>query len=772
MTRSLSRHALIVVSVFALLISASSAPSIDGRRAGTEEGEKEGANSGLPRGPAVPSDWVLTQRFGTEGTFTPETWTTALREAAAIRSRSGATLSVAPSWESLGPTAIGGRIVDLALDPLTPNRVYIASASGGVWRSDDAGLTMQQAWPTDAVQAIGAIATGSDGTIYVGTGEANPGGGSTTYGGTGMYRSRDSGHTWTSIGLSLSGSIGRIAVHPTDPATVYVAAAGSVAAPGGERGLYKSVDSGDTWTLVRPTANDTTGAIDVAIDPTRPERVYVALWDRLRVPGNKRYGGMGSRAFRSTNGGASWTRLTNGFPTGSQGRIGLAVSPTQPDTIFAVVTATNGYENGFYASTNGGVTFTRRGNVGSQSSYGWWFGRVWVDPTNGAHLFAAGVTLQESFNEGQTWTPNAGSAPGSLVPVHADQHAMVWDQRVPGRVYLGNDGGLYRSQASGLGGVEWVHSAHMPFTQFYTMDVSQQDAEMIVGGAQDNGSLRSYVGAPPSPVRGAWSFYGLGDGMQNLINPVNPRLVYNCSQYGSCSRSTTGGDVMLSIGGTAGQRRNWLTPMEFDPSDPSIMYYGSEILNRSTDGGASWRAISGDLAPTNTPENTTYGTLTTIAAAPTDPNTIYVGSDNGYVSHTSDLGESWTTVSDPALPKRWVTRVRVSPTDEQIAYATFSGFGGEHVFRTTDGGTSWSSIDGNLPDAPVNDIVAIGDALVVATDVGVFTTSVTISGAPVWSAVGANLPQTAITDLRYQAQTQRLYIATFGRGIYRVAFAS
>ena len=661
------------------------------------------------------------------------------------------------SWELTGPTNIGGRIVDLALDPQRRDTVYAAAASGGLWRSTDAGRTFASAWPDDATQAMGSVSTASDGTIYVGTGEANPGGGSVTYEGTGVYRSADRGRTWTNVGLRDSGAIGAVEGDPNDYLIVLAAATGSLYSPGGDRGVYRSTDGGTNWQRTLDVPNEFTGAVDVQFDPADPQRVYAVLWDHRRTPEKRTYGGVGSGVFRSTDGGVSWQRLGGGLPEAGPdvGRIGIAAAATEPGRLYAIVNSTAGPFAGFYTSADAGDNWTRLPEPpelkNSQSTFGWWFGKLWVDPDDAKHVHVAGVPLLTTKDGGETWTADSES-------IHVDHHAMVWDPRYPDRVYLGNDGGVYRSDADGDGG--WVKAEYEPYTQFYSAAISPQDRSRISGGTQDNGSLRSWGGPKFNEYLG-------GDGEENLINPTNKDNVFACYQYGNCFRSTDGGETMSYFTPqTTADRRNWFTPVQFDPNDTKVMYYGGNRLNRSTDGGATWTPISPDLTGGPGQDNYPYGTITTVSAAPSDPDTIWVGTDDGRVWLTRDLGGTWTKVLDN---QPWVTRIAVDERHADTAYVTLSGYrsGSEqaHVLRTKDGGKRWRDLSGNLPDAPVNDVIlGFAERVYVATDQGVFVRHSGVGSQ--WRRLGDNLPQVPVDDIEYDHGQHRLVAATFGRGLY------
>jgi photosystem II stability/assembly factor-like uncharacterized protein len=723
--------------------------------------------TGLPeRGnPAAPAEWMWLQRANPDGSIPPNAYLDAVARTRQIGADTRAQMPelAGMRWELLGPANIGGRLIDLVIDPTTPDTVYVAAGTGGVWKSTDGGTTLVSAWSDDLPQSMGALAIAPDGTLYAGTGEPDHGGGGSYYG-TGLYRSTDGGDSWQSLGLEQTGAIGRIRIDPSDPRRIFAAAQGRLFDTGGDRGLFLSENGGDTWRQVLDGLNDSTGAIDVAINPGNPDILLAALWDKLRFPDGREYGGPGSGAHLSTDGGETWTRIGAPLPTSDSepGRIGVAWADSDPGRGYVITNDRIGNLTGFFVTDDAGATWTRplTGEPAldaADGGFAWWFGRLWVDPGDANHVFSAGVPMMESRDGGLSWTRGRG--------IHVDQHAVAWDPHHPDRVYVGNDGGLYWSDQNGDVIGAWSNAQVQPYMQFYAMDAAAQDVTRVSGGTQDNGSLRSWGELD-------WNEYRGGDGMMNRINPVDLNNVFACSQNGGCARSDNGGDTMTFIRPRfAGTRFNWVSPLEIARGAPDTVYFGSNILNRSDDRGQTWRAVSPDLTGGPTPRNqTSFGTITTIGIAPTDQDVAYVGTDDGRLWVTADGGGTWTRLTDPDLPDRWVTRVTVDPDDAQTAWVTYSGFRTEsetqpHVLMTTDGGASWEDISGNLPQAPVNDVIRHPrhrQWLYVGTDTGVFFTP-NLGGT--WLTVGQSFPLVPVTDVHIHAGTNTLFAATFGRSI-------
>jgi photosystem II stability/assembly factor-like uncharacterized protein len=753
-------------------------------RASGEAG-REGENEA--RELEEPSDAILARNlFGADKRVDPARYfARAAATAAALGQQTAATdpAAAGAAWQPLGPSNIGGRVLDIVVDPNNADTIYIAAATGGVWKSTDKGLTFTSVWPDDLTQTIGALAIAPDGTLYAGTGEAGPGGGSSTYGGDGVYKSTDGGQTWQSIGLSETNRIGRIVVDPKNPQRIFVAGTGPLYKHGGGRGLYLSEDGGSSWTKILSGDNDTTGAVDIAIDPRDSKTVYAAMWDNFREWDRRTYEGLGSGLYKSIDGGKTWARIGTPFfgPRPDLGRIGVAVAPD--GTVYANASGASGVYSGFYMSKDGGVTWsTGQPPANPEDSfyvYGWWFGRIYVDPKDSNHVYQAALVLQESNDGGQSWHNAPGGCSNICTGGHADQHAMAFDPKVPGRLYLGNDGGVFRSDDNGQ---NWSRFESLPISQVNGMDVSQQDPTRIAVGLQDNGSNRNWKRTTDTGAAAFNSFNG-GDGQRVNIGPHHQNIVFSCYQYGECSTSNDGGSTNNTMGvatpetgAPPGTRWNWFTPIEFDPSDKtdSTIYSGSEILSVSHDDGANFTPISPDL--TNGPGRETnplfrnFGTITTVAPA-TDGKTVYVGTDDGNLWYTHDASSpaNWTKATDSDLPKAWVTRVFADPANPNVAYAAYSGFrqgdNAPYLVKTTDGGATWSNVSDNLPQAPISDVKLVGNTVVVATDVGVFFRRPADTG---WLRLGTGLPLAPAYELRYTPRSGELFVGTFGRGVYKI----
>jgi photosystem II stability/assembly factor-like uncharacterized protein len=709
-------------------------------------------------GAMEPDDWFFRQRAYPHGAIDAEAFREASRQAAALRQAAQARGGAA--WQFAGPTNVGGRVTAIAA--ANTQTYYVGTGSGGVFKTTDGGASFTPVG--DGLNlSIGDVALDPSNaqTVYVGTGEVNGGGGSLTYGGQGVFRSTDGGQSWAGLGLEETGTIGRILVHPANPNTLWVAAEGKLFATDPHRGVFRSTDGGQTWAKTL-FVNDSTGVVDLALNPRSPDTLYAAAWERRRGASFRYYGGAGSGLYRSTNGGQTWTELTSGLPQDANvGRIGVAVAPSRPNVVYAFYSDAAGNPRAFYRSTNGGTTWTARTPVGN-SSYEWWFGQVRVDPADYNRVYYGSLTLFASSNGGSSWQDVNGI-------MHVDHHALWIDPANPNNLVAGNDGGVYRSSNRAQ---SWAKAAGgFPATQFYTVEIDASQPQRLYGGTQDNGTNRTMTGS-----LGDWQeIYG-GDGFVVLVDPTDNRYVYAESQYGGLGRSTNGGtSFSYALSGVGfGDRFNWNTPYVFDPQNPATMYLGSNRVYRSTNRAVSWTALSPDLTDGPGSGNLVFGTITTLDAAPAVPTApgrvLWAGTDDGNVWVSRNGGASWQNVSG-ALPERWVTRVTAHPTRPGSAYVTFSGYRWDeplpHVYRTDDYGQTWTPRVGGLPEIPVNDLLfdpADADRLYLGTDAGVFVSD---DAGVSWAPLGPGLPAAPVLDLDLHAPTGALVAATYGRGMYR-----
>jgi len=715
-----------------------------------------------PNNEKIPNDWFFNQRAYPYKQINHKAYLralqTATRQQAALTSRESV-------WEFAGPTNIEGRITDIELLPGDPETIFIGSAQGGVFKSTDAGNNWTPILDEAGSLSIGdiAISPSNPSVIYVGTGEANAGGGSLAYDGTGIYKSIDQGQTWQYAGLEDCGSIGRMVVDPTNPDIVYVAAMGHLFADNNQCGIFKTTDGGTTWQQ-KLFISDSTGAIDVVINPQDPNIIYAAMWERVRRPNRRSYGGATSGIYKSTDGGENWTELTNGLPTAAddKGRIGIDICNSNPNILYAIYADRVGYFKGVYKTTNGGSSWTQKSNGiddNAYVSYGWWFGRIKADPVNSDIAYVIGFLPYKTTDGGNHWY-SIGNW-----DMHVDQHAMAINPENHNMVYIGNDGGFY---SSSNGGATWGWSAQLPITQFYSCEVEEQNPFRIYGGAQDNGVNRTLTGSLDDWV----DIYG-GDGLRVVIDPQNNNYIYAESQRGNLGRSSDGGESFESAtsGISYNSRFNWNAPIELDPQNPEIVYFGAQYLYKSTNHADYWTSISGDLTNGNQPGNLAFNTLTTISVSPLNSNLIYTGSDDGNVWFTPDGGTTWTKISEN-LPNRWITSVFADPAIENRVYVTLSGYRWDeyipHVLRSDDNGTNWVDISANLPESPVNEIIidpVTPGYLYVATDMGVYYSD---DNGTSWNPAGNGMPIIVVNDLRLHNPSRTLIAATYGKGMYKL----
>ncbi len=717
-----------------------------------------------------PAEWGWIQRSFPYYTADKNAYRDAIKQAHVLRAMPKKNSAV--QWVFAGPDNIGGRIVDIEFNPQYPSIVYAAAATGGVFKSQDTGVTWQPVFDDQAVLTIGDICIDpvNPDIIYVGTGEAN--GGHNNFPGGGVYKSMDAGQTWECIGLENSASIGRILINPRYPDSIFVAAVGSYFAPNPERGVYVSPDGGNSWEQSL-FVTDSTGAIDIVMDPENPDFMLAAMWERVRRPvysNQTHLYGKTSGVYRTKNSGKSWELLgpATGLPDANSvdvGRIGLSMYQANSDIIYAL------YNDGsniisLYRTGNGGDTWQdadpnkiiRKGTGG----FSWYFGQVRVHPQNPDIVFALDVAFMRSNDGGLSWPVQYGYYDG-YPGLHVDHHALAFHPQNSNYIICGNDGGINISEN---GGDNWTKVASLPVTQFYEIGLDYTNPERLYGGTQDNGTLCTKTGLTDD-----WERILGGDGFYVIVDPNNPDIIYAEYQFGSLFKSINGGSSWQNIlnNDMGYEKTNWSTPVAMDPNNSNTLYYGTYRLWRTENGTESWSPVSPDL--TMGLEDSRVGTITTIAVAPTNSNIIYVGTDDSQVWVSSNYGGDWTLVSD-SLPFRWVTRVVVDPTDENTAYVTFSGLRWKdpqpHVFRTTDMGNSWEDISANLPDAPVNAFAVDPihrEVLYLGSDIGVF---VSFNSGGSWQALGEALPVVVINDMKIHESAYKLIVGTHGRSMYKI----
>ena len=704
----------------------------------------------------TPHDFMFMQRAYPTGEIKSDAYSNAIGWKKEQQQRSNA----AVLWEFAGPTNVGGRITDIEIPNDQAETYYVGTASGGVFKTTDGGSNWLPIFDDQEILSIGDIEISENNTetIWVGTGEVNAGGGSLAYDGNGVFKSTNAGITWQSKGLPNVGSISKIGIDPDNDDAIFVSAMGPLFRNDTNRGVYKSVDGGDTWEQ-KLFVSDSTGIIDMAIHPTNGDIIYAASWERIRRPEYRHYGGETSRLYRSLDGGDTWIEMTNGLPSlpSEKGRISIAISESNPEVLYSRYADATGNIQGVYKTVDGGDVWTEVNGSGLQNvGFHWWFRGVVIDPDDENIIYNVDFNVQKSTDGGANWSP---AFPGA----HVDQHALAFNRMVPGAVVLGNDGGVYYSADDGA---SYLKDVSLPITQFYRVHVDAQNDAKVYGGAQDNNTIRTTTGS----VDDWTAIYG-GDGFQSLVDPTNTAVIYALSQRGNLGKSiNNGANFSGATNGISGSdRKNWDTPIVMDPFDSQILYYGANRLYKTTNAAGNWTAISPDLTNGSGGGNLTFGTIISISVSPINTDTIYVGTDDGNVWITNNGGGNWTNVS-ASLPNRWVTKVLASRSDLNTVYATFSGYRyGEdngHVYKSDDNGSNWTDISTGLPDIPVNDILEdVYGNLFLGTDIGVLASP--DQGAN-WSVLGENLPSVVVTDMHIHEASEYLYIGTYGRSMYKL----
>ncbi|HRI19557.1 MAG TPA: T9SS type A sorting domain-containing protein [Panacibacter sp.] len=648
-----------------------------------------------------------------------------------------------PKWKLIGPSNIGGRVTDIEMPRGNDTTIYAGCASGGIFGSTNFGATWSPLFDNATSLAIGDIEIdpNNDNTIYAGTGEPNTGGGSVTYDGNGIYKSVNAGKTWSNIGLTTVGTIGKISVAKTNSNIVYVAAVGNIYQKSTEKGLYKSIDGGSNWTKIL-YLSDSTSVNDVAVSPVDANVLYATTWERISRPGVRVYGGITTNLYKSINGGTSWTKLLP--DDANRGKMTIDIPPTNANKLYVSIANKDGTFNTIYRYD--GTTFTNAsGGVFGSTSYTWWFGGIKCHPTDENIVYFSDFNLYRTVNGGTSWQTVAASS-------HVDQHSVFVHPTNISKVVIGNDGGVYTS----VNALSNITFRSLPNTQVYDFDVYKSDETFVSAAFQDNSFAHT-----PNQNASTWQLFGGGDGVEIRINPLDKTETYS-SQYGGINIGTNG------IG--ASDRYNWRCPIRLDPVTPSIRYIGTNKVYKFNPSQNKWAAISGDL--TNGTGTGNYGTITAIAVAPGNNNYIYSGSDDGQVYVTKNAGTSWQNITT-GLPGLWTTFIKTDRTNPEIAYIGFSGyrygFKDAHIYKTVNAGATWVRISNNLPQMPVNDLEidpANTGTLYLGTDIGVYTST---NNGTNWTRLGSKMPGAVVSTLNFAVNSRVLYAATYGRSVYKIS---
>ncbi len=691
-------------------------------------------------------------------------------------------------FRSIGPAVTSGRIADIAVHPANRSVYYVAVASGGVWKTENAGTTYEPVFDAQGSYSIGCVTIdpNNPNVIWVGSGENN-GQRSVAYG-DGVYKSEDGGKSWKNMGLKNSEHIGKIIVDPRNSDVVYVAAIGPLWKEGGDRGLYKTTDGGKTWKAVL-TIDEHTGVTDMLMDPRNPDVLYAAAHQRRRHVFTYVSGGPGSGMYKSKDGGQTWDKINTGLPNVDMGRIGLAMAPSDPEVIYAIVEAAQG-KGGLFRSMNRGASWEKRSGHNTSGNY---YSELVVHPHNPDVLFSMDVWIQISNDGGKTFRMMGEEFK------HVDNHSMWIDPKDPNYYLVGCDGGIYESFDAAK---TWSFKGNLPVTQFYKVEVDNSEPFYYVyGGTQDNFSLGG-----PSRTRNAhgiansdWFVTNGGDGFESAIDPKNPNIVYAQAQYGVLVRYDRQSGEAVGIQPKPGQgeaeyRWNWDVPLMTSAHVDKRIYFAANKLFRSDDYGSTWTAISPDLtrqidrntlpvmgrvqsvdAVAKNASTSPYGNIVAFHESPVDANLLYAGSDDGLIHVTEDGGRTWTKIdcnTIPGVPERtYVNFLLASRHDINVVYAAFNhhkyGDFRPYFYKSADRGRTWKAISNNLPERGSAYSIAEDhldkDLLFVGTEFGCFFS---IDGGGYWKALKAGLPTIAVRDIAIQRRENDLVLATFGRGFY------
>ncbi len=678
-----------------------------------------------------------------------------------IDAQAGLKNSINANWRVEGPTNLGGRINAIEIDPNNSNIIYTGCSSGGIFKTTNGGTTwtpIADAMPQTAISDI-TIDPQNSNTIWVATGDHNISG--LPHIGDGVYKSTDGGQTWNQMGLQAECIISRILVHPTNSNIAYAAAMGKPFVMNNNRGLYKTTDGGQTWNQIHFISNQA-GVVDVVMDPFNPNTLYCSGWDRIRTNSQSIGTGPGGKIWKSTDGGANWTMLTNGLPSYNTSRVGLSISQLTPGLVFAVVIDTTYAFEGLYKTTNGGTSWTQMGTNGLDQTFvrnfGWYFAQVRVSPFNDNHISMLGVEMQTTFDGGANWFRSVPA--WTTYQVHADEHDLVYINA--NTCLLGTDGGLYKTTNNMS---TWTDVDDIPNSQYYRIAIDPHQPGVYAGGAQDNGtSSGNYLSTSTWPRE-----FG-GDGFQTMYDPNNATLRYFETQNGGLYFWDGFNYYLFDSGINPSDRTNWDQPIRLGKNDPTTAITGTYRMWKMKTGApwSTWDSISNDLTD-GLIYKASFHNISSLDESSLDSKYIFAGTSDGNVWTTINDGVTWSKVSS-SLPDRYVTSVIGSDLNKNHLYVTHSGYKDNdntpHIHKSTNLGTSWTDISGDLPQIAINDLVIMqgtGDSvMMVATDAGVYAT---IRAGSSWKRVGGNMPAIPVFDLEIDYVNRRLVAGTFARSI-------
>ncbi|MHB0968684.1 MAG: VPS10 domain-containing protein [Thermoanaerobaculia bacterium] len=688
---------------------------------------------------------------------------------------------------SIGPAVASGRVSDIAVHPARKSTYYVAVASGGIFKTVNSGTTWTPVFDNEGSFSIGCLAIDPKDplVVWAGTGENNSQR-SVAYG-DGVYKSTDGGKSWQNVGLKSSEHIGKIVIDPRNSDVVWVAAQGPLWSPGGDRGLYKTTDGGRTWKRVL-SISENTGVSDVVLDPRNPDVAYAASYQRRRHVWTLIDGGPESAIHKTRDGGATWTKVSKGLPEEDLGRIGLEISPADPNILYAIVEAAN-KKSGFFRSTDGAASWERRSDYVSTSPQ--YYQEIIADPKNPDRVYSMDTWMHVTDDGGKTFRKVGEDAK------HVDNHSLWIDPADTNYLLAGCDGGVYESFDRGA---TWNYKSNLPIMQFYKVAVDNaKPFYNVYGGTQDNNTLGgpSRTISDSGIVNSDWFVTTGGDGFQTRVDPEDPNIVYSQSQHGYLVRydRRTGETIDIKpreAKGEEGLRWNWDSPLIISPHSHTRLYFASNRLYRSDDRGDTWKAVSPDLtrgidrnklkvmgkvwpieAVAKNASTSFYGNVVALSESPLEEGLLYVGTDDGAIQVSEDGGANWRKLEKfPGVPDMaYVSRLEASQHEADVVYAAFDnhkmGDFKPYVLRSADRGRTWVSVSGDLPQrgtvyALVEDHVK-RDLLFAGTEFGVYFT---LDGGKKWIQLKGGMPVIQVRDLAIQKRENDLVVATFGRGFY------